>query len=99
MAPEAICKSVPPEMLETIANKPSAKAAWDDLKTANLGIERVRRAQAHTLRWEFDGMAFKDGESIDDFAVRISGVVQQLRTLGDDFTDVEVVRKFLQALL
>ncbi|XP_025801352.1 uncharacterized protein LOC112880817 [Panicum hallii] len=40
MALEAICKAVPAEMQETMANKPSAKAAWDNLKTANLGVER-----------------------------------------------------------
>jgi hypothetical protein len=50
MALEAICKAVPAEMQETMANKPSAKAAWDNLKTANLGVERVHRAKAYTLQ-------------------------------------------------
>jgi hypothetical protein len=98
MALEAICKSVPPEMLETIANKSSARAAWEDLKTANLGVERVRLAKASTLHKTFDSLSFKDGESVDDFAVRINGVVQQLRTLGDDIEEPVVVRRFLQAL-
>ena len=46
MAMEAICKSVPADMVVVMANKESAKAAWDDIKTANLGVERVRRAKA-----------------------------------------------------
>ena len=81
-----------------MANKPSARAAWEDLKTANLGVERMRRAQADTLRRVFDSLVFKDGESIDEFSVRINRVVQQRRTLGDEVDEVTVVRKFLQAL-
>jgi hypothetical protein len=98
MALEAICKSVPPELQEIMANKPCARTAWEDLKTANLGVERVRRAKADTLRREFDSLVFKDGESIDKFSVRINGVVQKRRTLGDEVDEVTVVRKFLQAL-
>ena len=49
MAMEAICKLVPTDMVVTILNKASAKVVWDDLKIANLGIERVRKAKMHTL--------------------------------------------------
>ena len=95
MAMEAICKSVPADMVVMMANKESAKAAWDDIKTANLGVERVRRAKAQTLRREFNGLTFKDGESVDDFAMSINTLVQQLRTLGDVYTEPTVVRQFL----
>ena len=57
MAMEAICKSMPDDMVVTITNKASTKAAWDNLKTGNLGVERVRKAKAHTLRSEFDARA------------------------------------------
>ena len=76
MAMEAICKSVPADMVVVMANKESAKAAWDDIKTVNLSVERVCRAKAQTLRREFDALIFKDGESMDEFAVRISTLVQ-----------------------
>ena len=76
MAMEAIYKSVLADMVVVMANKESAKAAWDDIKMANLGVERVRRAKAQTLRREFDALIFKDGESMDEFAVRISTLVQ-----------------------
>ena len=76
MAMEAICKSVPADMVVVMANKESAKAAWDDIKTVNLSVERVCRAKAQTLRREFDALIFKDGESMDEFVVRISTLVQ-----------------------
>ena len=50
MAMEAMCKSVPADMVVVMANKESAKATWDDIKTANLSVERVRKAKAQTLR-------------------------------------------------
>ncbi|XP_072150820.1 uncharacterized protein [Setaria viridis] len=98
MALEAICKAVPEDMVEVMANKSSARAAWEDIKTANLGVERVRKAKAQTLRKEFDSLSFKDGESVSDFQVRITKIAQQLRTLGDDLDETVVVRRFLQAV-
>jgi hypothetical protein len=98
IALEAICKAVPTEMVETMANKSSARAAWEHIKTANLGVERVRAAKATTLRKEFDSLSFKDGETVDEFSMRIDDLVQQLRTLGDEIEEPTVVRRFLQAV-
>ena len=69
MAMEAICKSVPADMVVSMSNKESAKAAWDDTK-------------AQTLRREFDGLVFKDGESVDEFAVRIGRASCRERVYG-----------------
>jgi hypothetical protein len=76
MALEAICKGMPEDMVEVMANKASVRAAWEDLRTANLGVERVRVAKAATLRKEFDSLSFKDGESVDEFLVRINKIAQ-----------------------
>jgi hypothetical protein len=75
---EALCKAVPEELRGSIANKPTAKAAWESLKTRYIGVDRVRKAKAKTLRREFDGITFKEGESIDDFASRITRITDQL---------------------
>nr|XP_034585144.1 uncharacterized protein LOC117847948 [Setaria viridis] len=61
-------------------------------------VERVRKAKANTLRREFDALKFRDGESVDDFSIRISRIVHQLVVLNDGCTEEEIVRKFLQAL-
>ncbi|CAD6334069.1 unnamed protein product [Miscanthus lutarioriparius] len=37
---EALCKAVPKELRGTMANKPTAKAAWDALKTRHIGVDR-----------------------------------------------------------
>ncbi|XP_066320170.1 uncharacterized protein [Miscanthus floridulus] len=43
-------------------------------------------------------MAWKDGENAEDFANRITGLANNLRVLGDDMKDVEIVRKMLQVV-
>ena len=43
---EAICSGVPPEMVPTLATKPSAKAAWDAMQIIRIEDERVRKSTA-----------------------------------------------------
>jgi transposase InsO family protein len=50
------------------------------------------------LRKEFDSLSFKDGETVDEFSMRIDALVQQLRTLEDEIEEPTVVCMFLQAL-
>jgi hypothetical protein len=71
---EALCKSVPEELRGSMANKTTAKAAWEALKTRHVGVDRVRKARAQSLHQEFSDLAFKEGESIDDFAYRITKI-------------------------
>lgn len=82
-------------MLVTLAVKNSAKQAWDTVKTMRMGVERVREAKAHTLLKEFDGIRMKSNELVDDFAMRLTGLVNNIRTLGETLEDVKVIKKFL----
>jgi uncharacterized membrane protein YgcG len=59
----------------------------------------VRKARASTLRREFDSLKFEAGETNDDFGVRINHLTTQLAVLGSSYTEEEIVRRFLQALL
>ena len=82
-------------MLSSLAVKNTAKEAWDAVKTMRMGVERVREANAQQLGRQFGDIAFKDGESIDEFLMRIAGLANNLRLLGDDISDAEVVKKLL----
>ncbi|WVZ94772.1 hypothetical protein U9M48_040631 [Paspalum notatum var. saurae] len=98
MALEVLTKAVPAELMGTIANKATAKIVWDSIKLMNVGVERVRKAKASTLRREFDSLKFKDGKTVDDFGIRINRIANQLAVLGGGLKEEEIVRKFLQAL-
>jgi hypothetical protein len=49
---------------------------------------------AQTLRAEYETIKLRDGESIEDFALRFSGVVQRLGELGDPEPDEKAVKKY-----
>ncbi|XP_072148540.1 uncharacterized protein [Setaria viridis] len=98
LALAAIARSVPTEMVNLIGKKETAKEAWEAVKVIRMGVERVRVSNTQKLRRDFNNIAFKDGEGIDDFSMRISGLADNLRLLGDDIDDSEVVRKILQVV-
>jgi hypothetical protein len=58
----AILCAVPPEMLASLATKRTAQSAWEAIKSRQIGVQRVRDANAEQLRKEFDHIRFKDGE-------------------------------------
>jgi hypothetical protein len=95
---EVIAKAVPPELMGSITSKPSAKAAWESLVLRNVGVDRVRKAKASTLKREFDSLTFEAGESIDDFGTRLSRITNQLAVLGFEYKEEEIVRRLLVAL-
>jgi len=83
MALDVICSAAPPEMVSTLAVKQTAKEAWEALKTMRIGDERVRKSTAQRLRREYEMLSFRDNESVEAFALRLTDVVVQLdRTEG-----------------
>jgi hypothetical protein len=82
-AVEAILRAVPHKMIPTLAVKNKAKEAWDAIKTIRVGAERVRESKVQLLRKEYDHMRFKQGETVDDFGMRLQELVHQLEVLGD----------------
>lgn len=68
------------------------------VKTMRLGVDRVKAVNAQKLLKEFENIAFKDGESVEDFGMRITNLVSNLKTLGEIVEDNHVVKKFLRVV-
>ena len=47
---------------------------------------------------EFENIQFKEGESVDDFGMRITNLVGNLKTLGETISDERIVKKFLRVV-
>jgi hypothetical protein len=92
----AILRSVSPEMVPVLAAKDNAKAAWDAIKVMRVGVDRVREARRQKLRKDFGNLEFNSGEGIEDFSLRISGVLSELQALGDTTTELDAVQKILR---
>ena len=93
-----LLRSVPQEMWQMLGEKKTVKEAWAAVKSMRVGAERVKEANAQRLLQEFENIAFKDGETVDDFALRINGLASDLRTSGEAIEDAKVVRKMLRVL-
>jgi hypothetical protein len=74
MALDTICSAVPPEMISTLTTKPSAKEAWESIKTMRIGADRVRKASAQKLRRDYEQLGFHDDELVEDFAMRLTSM-------------------------
>jgi hypothetical protein len=42
---------------------------------------------------------FDDGETVDDYALRLSGMATHLATLGEEVKDGKIITKMLRSLL
>lgn len=95
MALAAIYQGIPKDTLLLIAKKKTAKEAWDNLKNVHLGSDQVKNARVQTLKTEFEALWMKDNDNIDDFAMKLTAVVNKVRYLGDRMEEAYVIRKLL----
>ncbi|XP_066334111.1 uncharacterized protein [Miscanthus floridulus] len=92
-------RGVPEDMHAMLLNKKSAKEAWELLKTMHLGADRVKEVTAQKLLSNFEAISFKTGETIEEFAMRITKLASDLRSLGvTSVDDARVVKKFLRVV-
>lgn len=95
----AMLHSVPTEMHPMLLNKKSVKEAWEAIKSMRLGADRVKAVSSQKLLAEFESITFKSGETIEDFAIRITKIMTDLTGLGEkSVDDKRVVRKFLRVV-
>jgi len=72
---DTICSAVLEDMVTALATKASAKEAWEAIRTLHIGDDRVRKATAQNLRAEYESIVLCEGEAIEDFALRLTGIV------------------------
>ncbi|KAF0934215.1 hypothetical protein E2562_023469 [Oryza meyeriana var. granulata] len=85
-------------MVMAISEKETAKKAWDALKEMHLDEERVKKARVQTLKRELDGMYMGDSEKINEFALKVTTIVNEIRSLGTKVEETTVVEKFLRSV-
>ena len=60
----------------SLTNKRTAKEAWDAIAAARIGSDRAHKSTLQALHKEWENLAFKPGEDVDDFALRLSTVAE-----------------------
>ncbi|KAL8097202.1 hypothetical protein AgCh_030354 [Apium graveolens] len=98
LALAVIYQGIPEDVLIAIAEKETAKEAWDAVKVMCQGAERVKKARVQTLKAEFEAINMKDSDSLDDFCLKMNGLVTNIRALGEEVSESYVVKKLLRAV-
>lgn len=68
------------------------------MKDMRIGSEAVRKMKAQRLYRKFESFRFMDGESVDDFVVRLQNLVAGLGTVGEAIELNKVVEKLLRVV-
>jgi hypothetical protein len=68
------------------------------IMTMRVGDDHVMKATTQQLCRKFDLTMFDDGETVEDYALRLSGMAVHLTTLGEELKDGEIVAKMLRSL-
>ncbi|WVZ67203.1 hypothetical protein U9M48_016315 [Paspalum notatum var. saurae] len=97
MALKALLRGVPAEYQSTPGRNKTAKLAWESLEKMRLGDDRVKKARVQQLKREYEALKFREGEKVEDFALRLQALVSELSALGKKMDDEGVVGKYLRA--
>ena len=76
----------------------TAREAWDRLKEEYESSDRIRQMQVLNLKREFESLNMQEDETISKYADRITLIVNNIRLLGEEFTDKRIVEKVLVTL-
>ncbi|GKV51061.1 hypothetical protein SLEP1_g57737 [Rubroshorea leprosula] len=91
-------QAVTDSIFPRIANATKSKEAWTILNQEFYGDDKVTIVKLQTLRKEFENLCMKGSESVQDFINRVSVIIHQLKTYGDQVDDRKVVEKVLRCL-
>jgi hypothetical protein len=67
--------------------------------TVRVGDDRMKKATVKQLRRKFDLATFNDGETVEDYSLRLRGMVVHLAMLCEEVKDDDIITKMLQSLL
>lgn len=93
-----IYQGIPMEFLLSIAENKTAKDAWEAIKTMSQGADKVKQAKVQTLKAEFEASSMNDTDQLDDFYMKINGIVSNIRALREAVAESYVVKKLLRAV-
>jgi hypothetical protein len=86
---DALIVEIPSEMQFSLSKKWTAKEIWNAIAVARIGSDRALKTTLQALRKEWENLAFRPGEDVDDFALRLNTLRQKMVQFSDDTYDEE----------
>lgn len=94
----AIVQAMPEAIVMAISKKETTKEAWDALKEMRVGKDCVKKAHIQTLKREFEHIYMGDSETIIEFALKLTTMVNEMRALGTKVEESAIVEKLLRSV-
>ena len=66
------------------------------METTYQGLDKVKTSRLQILRRDFEYSSMKDIESVDLFYTRVIGLINKLKSHGENIEDKRVVEKELE---
>ena len=80
-----------------VSNLENAHDVWTTLMEIHEGTSTVKEAKLHRLKLKYESFTMLPHESINEMYSRMNNIVNELKGLSCDLTDVDIVRKLLRA--
>ena len=80
------------EIFPRIATVATSHEAWEILKNEYLDDKKVVTVKLQTLWREFETLAIKEKEPVQEFLFRVSGIVSHMKTYGVSASNEIIVR-------
>jgi hypothetical protein len=96
---DVLITAVPPEMQFSFSKKRTAKEAWNAIAATRIDSDHARKTTLQALRKEWENLAFKSGEDVDDFDLRLNTLLQKMVQFSNDTYDEErVIEKLFRCI-
>ena len=82
----------------TLAEFETAREACNALKEMRIGEDRVTKARAQVLKRQFHKLQMEETESVNDYAMRLTTLVGEIRALGAKLDETKIVEKFFSSV-
>ncbi|GKA76408.1 hypothetical protein Tco_0782869 [Tanacetum coccineum] len=89
---------IPRKEYERVFMCKTAKEVWHTLIITQQGNSQVKNCEIDLLTQEYDNFSISNKETIDSDFTRFNAIVTSLKSLDQDYSSMNHVRKFLRAL-
>ncbi|KAK8921022.1 hypothetical protein KSP39_PZI020059 [Platanthera zijinensis] len=81
-----------------IMGSKTSHEAWVRLEDEYKGNKKVLKIKIQSLRRQFDAIMMKEGETSQEYFAKLTGIANQVRSLGGVLEESQIVEKILRSL-
>ena len=97
-AKNALFGSLSLEVFNRVSNLSTAHEIWTTLREIHEGSSNVREAKMYVLKEQFDYFVMRPHETANEMFSRMNSIVNELKGLGLNLSNLEIVRRMLRVL-